>query len=70
LIYEDPNSMGPKDRYILVWVNMFDNRGINPTLIQKYIEETLKVWDNVQILENLLDKGGRRGRSKSPKFSV
>ncbi len=58
--------MGPKDRYILVRVNMFDNRGINPHLIQRYIEETLKSKDNVDILENLLNEGGRKKRSKSP----
>lgn len=70
LIYEDPNSMGPKDRYILVRTNMFDNRGIHPQLLQKYIEESLKKEDNLKLLKSLMQDSNRKRRSKSPRYSV
>lgn len=54
LIYEDPNSMGPKDRYILVWTNMFDSWGIHPLLLQKYVEESLKSEENLKLLKSLM----------------
>ena len=46
LIYEDPNSLGPKDRFILVRVNMFDHQGVHPKVIEQYVKESLKTQEN------------------------
>ena len=46
LIYEDPNVLGPKDRYILVRVNMFDSHGVHPEVMWTFVNEALKQQDN------------------------
>ena len=59
LIYEDPNKLGPKDRYILVRVNMFDAHSIHPRVIQKYIFESLKTKENRDLLKEINSKEKR-----------
>ena len=64
LVYEDPNKSGPKDRYILVRVNAFEQQAVHPDILVEYVNHTLKDPNNKSVLKEIQMKHKRKSTSE------